>query len=227
MPASSAPRDTSQRRSASLFIAALALIAVVATLVLLFGVTRPPKLLAITQANLTPPGGIAWMSWDERDGRQVLSVADVHGGGITFDHGDDVGELVGWTDRGLAVFSWTYRGRMTYFDPVTGLVAGSEDSDYETLSIDPRDEVVVTRRGAMEVRLRSTDALLWSVSASGGYTIRSGWLSPDGDWVALVDSFGRILLVPADGSAPPVIWANVEPHSAPYRIVWQGTEPGA
>jgi len=226
-PTPEAPPATPRERSTALFVAAFALIAVVATLVLVFGVTRPPALLAITQANLTPPDGIAWMSWDDRDERQVLSVADVRGGGSTFDIGSGGGELVGWTDRGLALFEWKDRGRITYVDPASGIVVASEESGYGTLSLDDRDDVVVTGWGATHVRLRSNDALVWSVSASGGYTIRSGWISPDGDWVALVDSSGRILLVPADGSTPPVIWANVEPHSAPYRIVWQGTEPGA
>jgi hypothetical protein len=70
--------------------------------------------------------------------------------------------------------------------------------------------------------VRDGGTVLWSVAARGSYEVAAGWTSPDGRWVALQDTADRLLLVPADGSRDPVVWAeDLDPF---VPIVWRGKE---
>jgi hypothetical protein len=71
----------------------------------------------------------------------------------------------------------------------------------------------------LEVRL-DDGTVLWRTAAHDSYRISGGWPSPDGQFVTLLDDAERLLIVPADGSQEPRIWA--EDVDGWYQLVWQG-----
>ncbi|MEX1176937.1 MAG: hypothetical protein WEB09_00615 [Nitriliruptor sp.] len=215
----SASTTTAGRRSAALLVAAGVVATAVVAAVLAFGVVQPPQLDPLEDPSFD--GAVAYLSW--RDEPCVTTVApDGAQDEVWCDRG---GELVAWTDAGLVVRSWEPDGTLLRIDPATGDELGGPDleaiGDRHT---SPRPDVVgpaaAGRDGELEVRLDGRT--LWSVEADERYEVTGGWRSPDGAWVALLDSADRLLLVPADGSAPPVVWSeDVEPH---VDLVWRGTQ---
>lgn len=214
-----------RRGTIGYLVAAVALIGVVVGLVLVFGVVRPPALEPLAGSGSTPPGGVAWTEWNDRDGCEALVVARADGSTRVVACDDGLGELVGWTDRGIAFLGWAKEARvLTYRDPNTGLIAASDPypgTDY----YGPFGDVDVDSNGGLTVRDRVSGEVIWQVDAAGRYTVDQGWRSPDGAWYVLVDSFDRLLVVPAGGTRTPVIWANVDHDSYVQRVVWEGTDP--
>ncbi len=207
--------------------AGVALVATV-VLVLVFGVARPPALTALADdPTPPPPGGVAWTSWD--DDEQCLRVVAPDGSTRELRCvRDGGGEILAWDGDGIVLVDHGPAQELIVIDPVTGEVverrsAGDpdplEDRQPRRLGaggVDSRYE-----DGVLTVRNVEDDVVLWEVEAPENYRIDQGAISPDGDWVVLLDGVGRLLLVPADGSAAPRVWA--ETGSSWQVPVWEGT----
>ena len=218
-------REPRTRRSIVLLAAAAVLVVTVVGLVLVFGVVRPPSLATVAdRPDPAPSGGVAWTSW--RSGETCVTVVRPDG---RVDHQlyceRDGSELVAWTDEGIALRTW--RGDL---DATDLLVIDGDTGEVLDVVADaphraaPRPESVRTtyRDGRLTVtRERDRDLVVWEVEAPDAYAISSSALSPDGAWFALVDSADRLLIVPADGSADPRVWATDAPRW--QDVVWQGT----
>jgi hypothetical protein len=197
-------------------VAAAVLVTLVVAAVLVFGVVRPPPLDDLDPAPGDVPG-IAWMRFDDEPCLVVLQAGAEPTTPWCTSQG---GEVVAWTDDGVVVRTWA-EGQdetLTTVDPDDGTVVDTAPAPFGG----PPGSDVTTSRSADDVlEVRAGDQLLWRVEASSAYEITQGWLNPDGDVVALQDSGGRLLVVPADGSSPPRVWAeDVEPWT---WLVWEGT----
>jgi hypothetical protein len=208
------------RRDARWLIAAAVLAVAVVGLVLAFGVVRPPALEPLTDPGFD--GAVALVTWDRE---ACLVVVGPDGASSQVRCDDDLGELVAWTDEGIVLRTWRGAGpELETVDATTGeTVARREDTD-ELGWPDPDVDGARVVDGRLVVRDGGTE--LWSVAARGSYEVVGGWTSPDERWVALRDTADRLLLVPADGSSDPVVWADDLDPYAP--LVWRGEDaPGA
>lgn len=216
-PSPASGPDGRPRQPLALVAAAVVAAATVAG-VLLFGVVHPPELATFDDPGFG--GALAVAAWDER---WCITVVDRDGARELRcdEEGDD---LVAWSDEGIEVLRWLPHGeqRVT-FDPATGEEVAREDvseraSDgtwWPEADLGP----VAPHDGTLEVRVDGE--VVWRVEARDPYEVTAGWVSPDGAWVALQDSAERLLLVPADGSAPPAVAAEDVPAYA--TLVWRAS----
>lgn len=214
--------STRPRRSVPLLVAAAILVVVVVGLVLAFGIVRPPALATLAdQPEPAPPGRLAWTAWS--DNGTCIHVLDTDG---TIQRElwceRDGAEVVAWTDDGIVVRSWHERGEeLTVVDPATGEVVDRRRVEHVDDAV-PTESVYAERRDGRLVVVRDRDrAVVWEVEAPDTYHVRSSAVSPDGGWVAMVDSAERVLVVPSDGSAPPRVWAEDVPSW--QWLIWEGT----
>jgi hypothetical protein len=225
-PARSTDPDPVRRdRSLPLLVAAGVVVLLVVGAVLVFGVARPPSVASLAQRpDPAPSAAVVWLAHAEREACLRIAWPD---GRITEPWCDrEGGEVVGWTDDGILLRRWDGTARIRVHDPVSGEVTGRLD---EVRSEDPDGfeawwpDVVWTERrdGELVVRLDEDDTELWRVDAPASYDVFGSARSADGAWVAMVDAAGRLLVVPADGSAPPREWASGVARWQPP--VWEGT----
>ena len=214
---------SSSQRSLVALLAAAGLVVAVVALVLVFGVARPPALATLAdepEPELT--ASLAWSHW-EQDGACVNVVAP-SGEHREVGCGFDGEELVAWTDDGIAMLVWGPRDGVELIDPDTGEVVDTVAVTGVAEEWFGREGDAVRSRtvdGTLTVTLREGDVELWRVDVPETYGVDDGFLSPDGEWVVLVDRAGRLLLVPADGSREPRVWHEVE--ESWVRPVWEGT----
>ena len=211
------------RRSVLLLVAAAVLVVAVVGLVLAFGVVRPPSLATIADVpEPAPPGGVAWASWQAGETCVTVVRAD---GQVDRDLycQRDGGELVAWTETGFVLRTWDGpEGDLVVIDADTGEVVDVVTDSSRRGTQRPESVRTSYREGRLTVtHERDRDRVVWEVEAPDAYDVTSGALSPDGDWFALVDSADRLLIVPADGSAEPRVWATDAPRWG--DIVWEGT----
>lgn len=205
------------RRDARWLVAAAALAAVVVALVLTLGVVRPPALDALDDPSFD--GAVALVTWD-RGPCLVVVGPDGESSEIRCD--DDLGEVVAWTDEGIVLRTWGGSSpSLVTVDADTGETVTRRTGGDEVRWPEPDVDPARVEEGHLIVRDGDTE--LWSVPARGSYEVTAGWTSPDGRWVALQDAADRLLLVPAEGSGAPVVWAeNVDPYTP---VVWRGGGP--
>ncbi len=208
-------------RSIAALVTAAALVVAVVALVLVFGVARPPELPSLAeQPDPAPPASIAWTRWDEGftcvdvlapDGTVTEVACDLQGE-----------EILAWDADGIALWVWGPRERVEVLDPATGEIVDSRPARGQLLDERPMDALRVRHEdGILTAQLRDTGEVLWEVDAHENYRLREGRLSPDGEWVAVFDSAGRLLVAPTDGSVGPRVWhEDEEQWQAP---VWEGT----
>jgi hypothetical protein len=207
-------------RSVPLLIGAAVLVLLVVGAVLVFGVDRPPSLSSLTDvATPAPSTSVAYLA--ERGDGTCVRVAQPDGTLVGPWCDRMGGEVVGWDDDGILLRRWDGVETVRAIDPATGEVVGrAPDRAWS----EPYDQAVVWteyRDGELIVRSEEDDTQLWRVEASDRYEIRSSALSADGDWIAMVDSADRLLVVPADGADAPRVWASdVADWQWP---VWEGT----
>lgn len=206
---------------------AVALIAAVAVLVFLFGIVRPPALAKYSPDGARPSGGIAFVHRGDQ-GCGELRVVHPDGSSLRGACESDIGDVVGWTSAGVQVQGWAGTGpTLALYDPATAELISVARSDGGLQAV--AGEGVTVRRGrdgTMTVSAETTGKVLWTAHADGRYAVKSGSRSPDGAWFALVDSAGRLLLVPADGSAAPVVWSADAPDNIWPGPVWEGARAG-
>lgn len=204
-------------------VAAVGLVVLVTVLVLTLGVVRAPSLGLLKATGASAPGSVAWTQYNSPDGCMELRVARPDGSVDTLTCQPDLGDVVGWDASGITVVSWGPTGQMLETrDATTGEVLDSTAADGVT-PVPPVTAGIATERvdGRLVVTLGATSHVLWDVKASRGYDIRSGVVSPDGDWVAMVDSMNRLILVPSVDSAAPIVWATGVEVSSWVCVVWE------
>jgi hypothetical protein len=203
-------------------IGAGVLIVVVVALVLVFGIARPPELATLADDPApAPTAAVAWTAFD-RDG-SCLYVAEPDGTTESLRCDLEGGDIWGWDDDGIALLTYGLTEDLQRIDPQTGETLERERLDGIDPSRPPLTARVAGRNqdGTLTVIRHDSEDVVWEVDAPEGYTINDGALSPDGEWVVMVDSAERVLVVPADGSAEPRIWADgANVWQAP---VWEGT----
>jgi hypothetical protein len=166
------------------------------------------------------------VAWIDRDGEEpCLNVVAPDGSRTELACDLDLGDPIGWDADGIVVRSWDVWDEVVVFDAQTGdEVRRSTLGDPEDQIADRGIEVVArTRDGSLTVTIRGTGDVVWQTDAPENYHVRTGIVSPDGAWVALVDSTGRLLVVSADGEGEPRVWADGV--STWDGIVWEGTQP--
>lgn len=207
--------------------AAATLVVIVVGGVLLFAVPRPPPIpsLADDPAGLgDDPGRLAWIDWGD-DGR-CLVVADATGDTDRRCTAELDGEVVGWDGDEVVLRSYRGADRRTTvrIDVTTGSTRTASEVDDEAAA---RWDDDAPGGGGARLDLERDDGRLsvrvegeqvWEVDAPDAYTITDVQRSADGQLVLLQDSARRMLVGPADGSAPPRVWLEREASWQP--VVW-------
>lgn len=207
------------RRPLALLAAGLLVVGVTVA-VILFGIAQPPPLEPLATSDVEVPGELAFVGFGAEP---CIHVVATDGAVRELRCGPPDGQLVVWDERGIVIADW---GRMTpelvVIDPDTGdVLERGQREDPGTSELERVDARRVD--GRLEVRRSDTGALIWRVDSVEGYQIIDGVIDPDGEVVAMLDSFDRLLVVPVDGSADPVVWA--EGTDASGGFVWEGTPP--
>lgn len=212
------------RRAWPLLVAAALVVGVVAA-VLLFGVQRPPPLSSLAEApDPAPSARVAWMDWTGSEA--CLHVAGTDGTVEQPWCSRAGGELLAWPDADrIELLSYDGRESVRTIDPTTGAVVDREPLRSGARLPEPEAAVWHEHRdGALTVTLADEGSELWRVAATERYGITTSARSPDGDWVVMVDSAGRLLLAPADGRTAPRVWATDAPTWS--TVVWEGSARG-
>lgn len=216
------PIGPKPERSLVLLLISAALVITVVVLVLIFGVARPPEVVALAeQPDPAPTARVVWN--DDGNDEPCVTVAAPDGTVTEVTCTVDRDEVVAWDEDGLVVRTWRAQDELRWLDPATGEeVQGEEVNDPAAFETYRHSEITSrTRSGTLQVIVDETGELIWETDAPDGYRVQAGSVSPDGAWVALIDSANRLLVVPADGSQPPRLWAeDVSSWQAP---VWEGT----
>ncbi|MFA9446507.1 hypothetical protein [Egicoccus sp. AB-alg6-2] len=211
--------DTRSRR---LLLLAASVVVVTVALVLVFGVQRPPALERVADVpSPTPPTEVAWTAW--KDTGTCVHVARPDGGVDEPWCGTGSVEIDGFAEDAVVVRRWDGGRRLVRVDLVTGAATETaDDEDHDPLPAGERDAIEVERLdGQLVVRNGASGRELWRTRAPESYAIQASVRSPDGDWLLLVDTARRLLVVPADGSVAPRVWAeDVPAWRAP---VWRGS----
>lgn len=225
--ASSEPAPPSQRSIPMLVAAGVLVVGVVAA-VLAFGVERPPEVEPLAaEPTRTPPASIAWL--DSSGTERCLRVADPDGEvrEVTCDNTE--GDLVGWTRRGILL---RQADDIAALDARTGERAVLADAARPGHGSRPRAQterqdgrLTVLAPGPAGDGPDEDRTVVWETDAPDSYDIVTAVPAPDGATVALSDNAGRLLVAPADGSAPPRLWSEQAPRYA--EPVWEGTDPDA
>lgn len=211
------------RRSIGLLIVAAVVVVLAVMLVVVFGVQRPPELpTLVDEPSPSPSGSIAWTTYRDQP---CLDVAAPNGQVRELRCASDVTEVVGWDrDEGVALVDWSgTSASLRLVDPATSelrvLDAELEDDWMERHR--PGGSAPWSRRDGGELVLEGPGGQeLWRVEAPDSYELRSVSLSPDGQWLAAVDSAERIVLVPVAGEGPVRVWASgVDTWMDP---IWEG-----
>jgi hypothetical protein len=228
-----APRSSTRGRDPVWLLAAAVL--AVAAGVLIFGVDWPPQVDTVTaDSPHTPSARIAW--WTFTNGRDCLDVADTDGFVRELTCIDVTGGLVGWTEQGILMKEEPGLAQAIFaLDPDTGertVLERTVTPDHEP------DPPAVTERedGRLILSLDHTPPepmapeatrlgriVLWDVEAPQGYDVVRTLPSPDGTAIAIHDNADRLLVMPADGSAEPLLWHTDVPPRA--DLSWEGTQP--
>ncbi|MEX2503203.1 MAG: hypothetical protein WD378_00035 [Egicoccus sp.] len=215
---------TTDRRSRSLLVSAAVLVIATVVLVVVFGIQRPPGLATLADEPAGgPTAAVAWMAWDRGEG--CVRVAEPSGAVTTPWCSQSGGEVVRFDGEELVVRTWETGERMRTIDLDDGRSTGWLPAQRDPAP-DPVTDAVWAERhdGTLIVHEVGSDRVLWRAEAHERYTIDSSARSPDRTWISMVDSAGRLLVVPADGSAPPRVWADDVPAwPAP---VWEDATAG-
>jgi len=208
---------TPERRAVVAIVAAGSVLVIVTVIILVFGVIPLPHFPALTdQPDPSIPGTVAYMEYDETP--CLFTVPASGGEGQEAWCGREYVEFPAWTADGLLVVTdWQAEPTYVLIDPVTGtevdqVPAGDQLADgplpYSGQDRQERgDGAKVHTEGlrggtsSVVVRLDGQDQTILSIEgAPSDYRFYAAQWSPDGEWVLVSDTEGRLLIVGADGT---------------------------
>ncbi len=207
-------------RTVGLLLAAAGVVVVTVVLVATLGLARPPALEPVDEAT-RPDRSLALLTWRE-EGGQCLLVVEPGGDVREVRCGlDVVGPLIGWEDDGILVVRYVagVEQRET-LDPTSGLTVGRAELTGQAVVPSAGLPAGTERRGG-ELIVRDADGReLWRADAPEAYGISGSASGPDGT-LALLDSAGRLLVLPP-GAPAPRVW--VEDLGVDWaELLWEGT----
>jgi hypothetical protein len=194
-------------------------ILVVAVVILVFGVIPLPDYPALAdQPDPAIPGTVAYMEYEEEP--CIFTVPASGGEGREVWCGREFVEFPVWTADGLLVVTdWMAEPVYVLIDPATGeevdqVPAGDlEDFDARPLpypgssrqeradGAQLRTEGIRGGKSSVVVRLDGQDQTILAIEdAPSDYRFYEAQWSPDGEWVLVSDTEGRLLIVGADGN---------------------------
>jgi hypothetical protein len=208
---------TPERRALVAIVAAISVLVIVTVVILAFGVIPLPEYPALSdQPDPSIPGTVAYMEYDETP--CLFTVPASGGEGQEAWCGREYVEFPAWTADGLLVVTdWQAEPTYVLIDPVTGtevdqVPAGDQLADgplpYSGQDRQERADGAKVRteglRGgtsSVVVRLDGQDQTILSIEdAPSDYRFYEAQWSPDGEWVLVSDTEGRLLIVGADGT---------------------------
>ena len=209
--------------SVRLLVGAAVVAVVTLGVVLRFGLVEPPALAPVDAAT-RPEASLALLTYRDADRGQCLDVIAPDGQVREVRCAvEGAGPLVGWDERGILIISFRPASeRVEAIDPVTGAVRPLPELDPRDITMRWSSTWVESDRagGTLVVRAEGGQ-VLWRVEAPDNYRISSTATDPATGMVALLDSAGRLLVLPPAAEAPRV-W--VEDVGAEYgELVWEGT----
>lgn len=209
---------TPQRRAVVSIVAAVSVLVIVTVVILVFGVIPLPDFPSLAdQPDPSIPGTVAYMEYDETP--CLFTVPASGGAGREAWCGREYVEFPAWTSDGLLVVT-DWDGAPTYvlIDPTSGaevdvVPAGDQFNDPDPLPYqgtarqERADGATVHTDGvrggtsSVIVRVDGHDQTILSIQgAPSDYRFYEAQWSPDGEWVLVSDTEGRLLIVGATGT---------------------------
>lgn len=213
----------SNRRAITAVVGAGLVIVAVVVVILVFGLIPMPQYPSLADSpDPSIPGTVAFVRWESD--QPCVYVVPAAGGPerqIVCDR-YDLATRPAWSAEGLLVLT-DYPNVYVLVDPSTGAeirrveAAGPDDfekSSMRTFDLSQTREdgatIVVTsgprREGAASLTVRfsdgSTRTLLQPEQAPADYRFDMAQWSPDGNWILVTDSEGRLIIVDARGGDP-------------------------
>jgi hypothetical protein len=207
------------RRAIVSIVGAVFVLLLVTVIIVVFGVIPLPEFpLLADQPDASIPGTVAYLDFD--DDPCIFTVPASGGEPTEVWCGREYIEFPAWTADGLLVLTdWTTEPAYLLIDPATGAevdrVPVEEQGNDRQLPALPMDERRERSDGAkvftdgrndddeveVFVRLATGDqeTILSAADVPSDYYLYDAQWSPDGEWVLVADSAGRLLVVGADG----------------------------
>jgi hypothetical protein len=222
-----------QRRAIVSIVAAVSVLAVVTVIIFVFGVIPLPEFSSLAdQPDPSIPGTVAYVEFDETP--CLVTVPASGGDSAEVWCGRQYVEFPSWTADGLlVVLDYTAQPSYLLIDPATGtevdrVPQANQPGEPEPLPYpaDVRrerpDGATVHTTGlrggetSVIVRLNGTDQTILAVErAPSDYSFIDAQWSPDGAWVLVSDTAGRLLIVGADGNpGARVLIDGLQPYGA-------------
>ncbi len=211
--------EVSERRLVVAVVASAVIVVVVAALVALYGVRNPPDFPSLAeQPDPSIPGTIAWTSPSAADERGPCVHAATPATGEVSEVACLSAELhwlhrIVWTSEGEIVAI----GRRVPDEQQTAVVVDLDGQVVTVGTVPPtaalddqrtREDGARVRTGApgpdvSTVEVSEADGRVWTAVRveARAYRFRHVKWSPDGEWLLITDSEGRLLVAPADEDA--------------------------
>lgn len=209
-------------------IAAVAILTVTVVLIVMFGFIPLPEVTSLSeQPDPAIPGTVAYVDHNGREEACVYRV-DASGGEPTQLHCEPTRffeSALSWTEGGNIVFQ-SFEG----FGPETVVIDSQTGAELARVPASPENEMDEPRMGfemgfdrieradgallatksdfrgaaSVAVSLDGTRRVLWEVEdAPRDYHFQDAQWSPDGHWILVSDSAGRLIILAAEGPANP------------------------
>jgi len=207
-----------ERRAIVSIVAAVSVLAVVTVIIFVFGVIPLPDFPSLAdQPDPSIPGTVAYVEFD--DTRCLVTVPAAGGETREVWCGQQYMEYPSWTADGmLAILDYNAEPTYLLIDPATGTEVDRIRQADQTGATGPfptpsgnrqerPDGATVRTEGRQDgeasviVRVDGSEQTILSVEgAPSDYGFIEVQWSPDGEWVLVSDSEGRLLIVGADGT---------------------------
>lgn len=222
-----------ERRAIVSIVAAVSVLAVVTAIIFLFGVIPLPEFPSLAdQPDPSIPGTVAYVEFDDTPCLVTLPASGGDPDEVWC--GRQYVEFPSWTADGLlVVLDYTQQPSYLLIDPTTGtevdrIPQTSQPGEpvplpYPADGRQERPDGARVRADGLRggetsvvVRIDGTDQTILTVErAPSDYSFIEAQWSPDGAWVLVSDSEGRLLIVGADGTpGARVLVDGLQPYGA-------------
>ena len=228
----------SERRAIVSIVAAVSVLVAVTAIIFVFGVIPLPDFPSLAeQPDSSIPGTVAYLAFENEFGNEPCLVTVPASGGRVVEWvwcGRQYVEFPSWTADGLlVVVDYTAQPSYLLIDPATGTAVDRIPQDNQpgepvplpyssTVRQERPDGARVRTDGgrggdaSVVVRINGEDQTILSVeNAPSDYSFIDVQWSPDGAWVLVSDTAGRLLIVGADGNpGARVLVDGLQPYGA-------------